>query len=83
MQTANLKVDIISWVSGLEDRKVLQELYSWATSKREEVHTTTCIVPPKRQGDLTEGFNIWGDEGDSDNLTDYRKEIWQTKRNTW
>jgi hypothetical protein len=84
MQTIQLKYDIISWVTGLTDRKVIAELHQWVANKEKEeisVPQVGCI-PPKREGKLTEGFGIWASDT-MENNSDYRKKIWQTGRNAW
>ncbi|MDR0865241.1 MAG: hypothetical protein LBO74_09985 [Candidatus Symbiothrix sp.] len=84
MQTVKLKYDIISWITGLEDRKLILELYQWVTTK-EKVDTSihpTGLIPPKRQGNLTEGYGLWEDNL-LKNEQDYRKTIWRTERNAW
>jgi hypothetical protein len=35
-QTIRLKYDIISWITGLEDNKRLQELYQWIITTEDE-----------------------------------------------
>jgi hypothetical protein len=84
MQTVKLKYDIISWITGLEDRKLILELYQWVATK-EKVDTSIHpigLIPPKRQGNLTEGYGLWEDNL-LKNEQDYRKTIWHTERNTW
>jgi hypothetical protein len=84
MQTIQLKYDIISWVTGLNDKNLVSELHQWMMSKEKEdvsVPQAGCI-PPKRKGKLTEGFGIWAADT-MENNPDYRKKIWQTGRNTW
>jgi hypothetical protein len=84
MQTVKLKYDIISWLTGLEDRKLVLELYQWVTTKdREDTSTHSAgLIPPKRQGTLTEGYGFWEDDL-VENEQDYRKTIWRTEKNAW
>jgi hypothetical protein len=85
MRTIQLKYSIISWVATLGDKKLIEELYQWVMSK-EKKETAAAhragFVSPKRKGKLTEGYGIWADDTAED-FTDYRKNIWQTDRNTW
>lgn len=85
MRTIQLKYSIISWVATLSDKTLIDELYRWVMSKEKEKIAAAHqagFIPPKREGKLTEGFGIWADDTAKD-LTDYRKNIWQTERNIW
>ena len=76
MQTIQLKYDIISWVTGLNDNKLVSELHQWMRSKEKEdvaVPQAGCI-PPKREGKLTEGFGIWATDT-MENNHNYREFI--------
>ncbi|MDR0865941.1 MAG: hypothetical protein LBO74_13560, partial [Candidatus Symbiothrix sp.] len=35
-QIIKQKYDIISWVTGLDDKNLIQELYQWVTTKEKE-----------------------------------------------
>jgi hypothetical protein len=64
MQTAQLKYNIISWVTSLNDKKLIDKLYQW-TLKQEPVEITAKgIVPPRRKGSLTEGYGFWTDDAE-------------------
>lgn len=81
MQTAQLKYDIISWVTALEDRKQIQKLYQWVMTQEKEDVSAKEIVPPRRKGSLTEGYGFWADAPFDE--TNYRDKLWQTERNVW
>ncbi|GHS98525.1 hypothetical protein FACS189421_07290 [Bacteroidia bacterium] len=81
MQAVKLKKDIISYVTGLDDKKLIQELYQWVITKEKAIHSAD-FIPPKRKGNLTEGYGIWFDDV-LNNEQDYRKNIWRTERNVW
>jgi len=74
MQTIQLKYDIISWITGLEDKKLIQKLHKWV----EEQKSADVIVQPKRNGSLTEGYGIWADDAPFDE-TNYRDQYDQLK----
>ncbi|MDR2813105.1 MAG: hypothetical protein LBB79_00390 [Prevotellaceae bacterium] len=84
MQTIQLKNSIISWVAALNDKKLVGELYQWVMSKEKEdaAAAQAGFVPPRRTGKLTEGYGIWADDTAED-ITGYRKNIWQTEKNIW
>jgi hypothetical protein len=84
MQTATLKVDIISWISRLNDKRILEDLYRLSTANHVEHISVQSdgFIPPKRVGKLTEGFGLWADSS-AESITDYRKEIWQSEKNAW
>jgi len=78
MQTIQLKYNVISWITGLEDRKVILKLHKWV----EEQKSIEAVVPPERKGSLTEGYGIWADDAPFDE-TNYRDQLWQTQKNAW
>jgi hypothetical protein len=82
MQTVRLKYDIISWVTGLKDRKLLAQLHKWAQEQDTVEITAKGIVPPGRKGSLTEGYGFWADNAPFDE-TNYRDKLWQTERDAW
>jgi hypothetical protein len=79
MQTAQQKHSIVSWVAALNDRKLINELYLWISSKEkgDADNLQAGFIPPKRKGKLTEGYGIWASDT-AEESTDYRKKIWQT-----
>jgi len=82
MQTALIKYDIISWITGLNDEKVIHKLHQWVEKQESETIFADGIVPPRRKGSLTEGFGFWADNAPF-NETNYRDQLWQTEKNTW
>ena len=82
MQTVQLKYDIISWITGLNDEKLIRELYKWKKEQESTEISTKGIIPPRRKGSLTEGFGTWADDALFDE-TNYRDQIWQTEKNAW
>jgi len=82
MQTARLKFDIISWITGLNDEKVIQNLYQWIEKQESARVSAEEIVSTKRDGSLTQGFGIWADDAPF-NETNYRDQLWQTEKNIW
>jgi hypothetical protein len=82
MQTVQLKYNIISWVTGLNDKKLIDKLYQWTQEQETVEMTAKGIVPPKRKGSLTEGYGFWADSATFDE-TNYRDKLWQTERNAW
>ena len=82
MQTIQLKYDIISWVTGLNDKKLILKLHKWM--EKEQTSTAEIavegIVPPRRKGSLTEGYGLWADDAPF-NETNYRDYLWQPKKN--
>jgi hypothetical protein len=85
MQTmVRAKFDIISYVAGLTDKQLIQELYQWVMTKNRIADTTYSMdfMPPKRKGSLTAGYGIWSD-GVVDTQQNDRKNIWGTERNAW
>jgi len=82
MQTVQLKYDIISWVTGLSDKKLIYEMHRWMEEQKSAEISVKEMVPPKRKGSLTKGFGIWADDVPFDE-TNYRDKIWQPERNVW
>jgi hypothetical protein len=83
MQTIRLKYNIISWVTGLNDKKLIDKLYQWTQEQESVEITTKGIVPPRRKGSLTEGYGFWADDAPPFDETNYRDKLWQTERNAW
>jgi hypothetical protein len=80
MQTSQLKYDIIAWVAGLKDRKVIDSLYQWTQEQKPVKASAKGIVPPRRKGSLTEGYGLWADDAPFDEAN-YRDKLWQPERN--
>lgn len=66
MQTAELKYDIISWITGLDDEKLIRKLYLWKKEQESNEISEEGVVPPRRKGSLTEGFGIWENDAPFD-----------------
>jgi hypothetical protein len=82
MQTALIKYNIISWITGLNDEKVIKELHQWVEKQESEALSTEGVVPPRRKGSLTEGFGFWAEDAPFTE-TNYRDQLWQTEKNIW
>ena len=82
MQTIQLKYDIISWVTGINDKKLIIELYQWIEKQKTKEISIEGIEPPRRKGSLTEGFGLWAEEAPYDE-NNYRDRLWQTEKNVW
>jgi hypothetical protein len=82
MQTTQLKYDIISWVTGVNDKKLLRELYHWVEEQKPKGTDIEGIHPPRREGSLTEGYGFWA-EGAPFDENNYRDRLWQTVKNVW
>jgi len=80
MQTVQLKYDIISWITGLNDKKLINEMHQWVMDKEKGEFSAKGIVPPRRQGSLTEGYGLWADDTPFDEIN-YRDKLWQTEKN--
>jgi hypothetical protein len=82
MQTVKLKIDIIARVAELNDKRLINALHQWLISKEKEKTVTKGIIPPRRQGSLTEGYGFWADDAPFDE-TNYRDKLWDTEKTTW
>jgi len=82
MQTVQLKYDIISWITGLNDKKLILKLHQWMEEQESTEILAEGMIPPRRKGSLTEGFGIWADDAPFDE-TNYRDKLWQPERNVW
>ena len=82
MQTVQLKYDIISWITGLNDKKLILKLHQWMEEQESTEALTESMVLPKQKGSLTKGFGIWADDAPFDE-TNYRDILWQPERNVW
>ena len=82
MQTVRLKYDIISWVTGLNDEKLILKLHQWKKEQESTGISAEGIVPAKRKGSLTKGFGIWTNDAPFDE-TNYRDQLWQPEKNVW
>ena len=82
MQTVHLKNDIISWVTGLNDKKIIRELHQWMEEQGVAKISGEKPVPQKRNGSLTKGFGIWAEDAPFDE-TNYRDQLWQPEKNVW
>ena len=82
MQTVQLKYDIISWVTGLTDKKLILKLHQWALEQDSAKIAAKGIVPPRRKESLTKGYGFWAEDAPFDE-TNYRDQLWQTEKNAW
>ena len=82
MQTTRLKYDIISWITGLNDKKLIMKLHHLMEEQVSGETPTEGIIPPRRKGSLTEGYGFWAEDAPFDE-TDYRDRLWQAEKNTW
>jgi hypothetical protein len=82
MQTTKIKYNIISWITRLNDEKIIRELYQWIEQQETTATYSEGIIPSKRKGSLTEGFGFWDNEVSFDE-TNYRNKLWQTEKNVW
>jgi len=82
MQTVQLKYDIISWVTGLDDKKLIRKLHQWMEEQESTKVSQKEEVFQKQNGSLTKGFGIWADDAPFDE-TNYRDKLWQPERNIW
>ena len=58
MQTIQLKYDIISWITALDDKKLILKVHRWI----EEQKSAEIAVASIRNGSLTEEYGIWSDD---------------------
>ena len=82
MQTVQLKYDIILWITGLNDKKLIQKLHQWKEEQEATKVFANGMVSEKRDRNLTKGFGIWADDAPFDE-TNYRDKLWQPERNAW
>ena len=82
MQTVQLKYDIISWITGVNDHKLIQKLYAWVEQQKVEEISVEGILAPRRKGSLTDGYGMWADDAPFDE-NNYRARLWQTEKNVW
>ena len=73
MQTIQLKYDIISWVTEVNNKKLIWELYQWIEKKKSaEISTEEAV----KTGSLTEGYGIWAEDAPfNENNFDFIKDI--------
>jgi len=79
MQTIQLKYDIISWVTGVNDAKTIRKLHRWINEQKTQ---GAVVEKPVKSGSLTEGYGIWAEEAPFDE-TNYRDRLWQQEKNVW
>ena len=82
MQTIQLKYDIISWITGVNDKKLIRKLYQWIEDQESAEISVDGMFPPRRKGSLTEGYGLWANDAPFDE-TNYRDRLWQTEKNVW
>jgi len=82
MQTIQLKYDIISWVTEVNDKKLIRELYQWIEQQKPKEISFERIMPPRRKGSLTEGYGFWAEDAPFDE-NNYRDRLWQSEKNVW
>ena len=79
MQTIQLKYDIISWVTEINDKKLIRELYQWIEKQKV---TEISAEEALKTGSLTEGYGIWAEDAPF-NENNYRDLLWQPEKNVW
>ena len=72
---------MISWITGLNDEKVIQELHQWIEKQR-SAEISAKEVFSQRNRNLTKGFGLWANDAPFDE-TNYRDKIWQQEKNVW
>jgi hypothetical protein len=82
MQTVQLKYDIITWVTGLDDKKIILKLHKWMEEQESAKISKERNVSQKQNGSLTKGFGIWAEDAPFDE-TNYRDKLWQPEKNIW
>ena len=82
MQTALIKYDIISWVTGLTDERLIHQLHQLAVEQNRTKESTSRVASPKRKGSLSEGYGFWADDAPFDENS-YRDKLWQTGKSAW
>ena len=82
MQTVQLKYDIISWVTGLNDKKLIGKLHKWMEEQNVADVSVEGMLPPRRNGSLTEGYGFWADDAPFNEIN-YRDQLWQPGKNVW
>jgi hypothetical protein len=82
MQTIRLKYDIISWITVLKDKKLILKLHKWMEEQKSNETSDEGILPPRRNGNLTEGYGFWVNDAPFDEIN-YRDKLWQTEKNAW
>jgi len=81
MQTVRLKYDVISWITGLEDRKLIWKLYE--LMKEQKLAEISVEETSRRKSrNLTKGYGMWADDAPFNEI-DYRDKIWQQEKNVW
>jgi len=81
MQTTQIKYDIISWITRVNDEKLIWKLYQWK-EKQQSAEIAIEDIYPYRNRNLTKGFGLWADDAPFDE-TNYRDKIWQQEKNVW
>jgi len=82
MQTIQLKYDVISWITGLNDKKLIHKLHQWMEEQESVEISAESLAPQKRKRSLTQGFGIWAKDAPFDE-TNYRDRLWRTEKNVW
>ena len=80
MQTVQLKYDIISWITGVNDKQILRKIHKWIEELKIAEISVEEAIPSARS--LTEGYGIWAEDAPFDE-TNYRDKLWQPERNAW
>ena len=78
MQTVQLKYDIISLITGVNDHKLIQKLYAWAEQQKVEEVSVEGIPTQRSKGSLTDGYGMWTDDAPFDE-NNYRDWLWRQK----
>lgn len=78
MQTVQLKYDIISWITRIDDKKLIIRLHEWVEQQKYIDKTKQSNASKS----LTEGYGIWADD-DTFDETNYRDQLWQPQKNVW
>ena len=66
MQTIQLKYDIISWITEVNDKNLIREIYQWIEEKKSKEISVDGILPQRRNGSLTEGYGFWAEDAPFD-----------------
>jgi len=61
MQTIELKYDIISWITGLNDKKLIGQIHKWMEEQKTVEISAKKVSRPKNRN-LTKGFGIWAND---------------------
>ena len=74
MEAIHIKNDIITWITRLNDKKIILKLWQWVEEQKYADMSVKENILTANSGSLTQGYGIWAEDALFDE-TNYRDKL--------